>query len=57
MVGVRPATHPPGTRAAAVEGCGAHSDEGSQVEPVWSSDWGLAAQAAPEYEADQRINW
>ena len=39
------------------EGCGAHSAEGSQVEPDWGSDWDLAAQAAPDYEADQRINW
>ena len=35
------------------EACGAHSGEGSQVEP----DWDLVAHAAPDYEADQRINW
>ena len=39
------------------EGCGARSAEGSQVEPDWSSDWDLAAQAAPDYAADQRIHW
>jgi hypothetical protein len=27
--------------------------EGVQIEP----DWDLAAQAAPDYEVDQRINW
>jgi hypothetical protein len=31
----------------------AHSGEGTQIEP----DWDLAAQPAPEYEVDQRINW
>ena len=38
-------------------GCGAHSAEGSQVESDWSSDWDLAAQAAPDDEANQRIHW
>jgi len=27
--------------------------EGLQIEP----DWDLAAQPAPDYEVDQRINW
>jgi hypothetical protein len=27
--------------------------EGTQIEP----DWDLAAQPAPDYEVDQRINW
>jgi len=31
----------------------AHSNDGVQVEP----DWALAAQPAPDYEVDQRINW
>lgn len=31
----------------------AQDDEGVQAEP----DWGLAAQAAPYYEVDQRVNW
>lgn len=35
------------------EGCGARCAGVSQVEP----DWDLAAQAAPVYEADQRIHW
>ena len=38
-------------------GCGAHSAEGSQVESDWSSDWDLAAQAAPDDEDNQRIHW
>lgn len=28
-------------------------DEGVEVEP----DWHLAAQPAPDYEVDQRVNW
>ena len=31
----------------------AQMDEGAQVEP----DWDLAAQPAPDYALDQRINW
>ena len=33
--------------------CDAHVGEGIEVEP----DWDLAAQPAPDYEVDQRINW
>jgi len=33
--------------------CDAQSDDGVHIEP----DWDLAAQAAPDYEVDQRINW
>ncbi len=33
--------------------CDAQMDEGVQSEP----DWDLAAQPAPDYEADQRVNW
>lgn len=33
--------------------CDAQAGEGSQV----GSDWDLAAQPAPDYEVDQRINW
>lgn len=33
--------------------CDAHSGEGTQIE----SDWDLAAQPAPDYEVDQRLNW
>jgi hypothetical protein len=33
--------------------CDAQRGEGAQVEP----DWDLAAQTAPDYEVDQRINW
>ena len=32
---------------------GAQMGEGVEVEP----DWDLAAQAAPDYEVDQRVNW
>jgi hypothetical protein len=28
-------------------------DDGVQIEP----DWDLAAQPAPDFEVDQRINW
>ncbi len=33
--------------------CDAQMDEGVHIEP----DWDLAAQPAPDYEVDQRINW
>ncbi len=33
--------------------CDAQSDDGVHIEP----DWNLAAQVAPDYEVDQRINW
>jgi len=33
--------------------CDAHVGEGVAGEP----DWDLAAQAAPDYEVDQRISW
>jgi hypothetical protein len=32
--------------------CDAQAGEGTQIEP----DWDLAAQPAPDYEVDQRIN-
>jgi len=35
------------------EGCDAPVDDGAQGEP----DWDLAAQPAPDYEVDQRVNW
>jgi hypothetical protein len=34
--------------------CDAQTDDGAQNEPA---DWDLAAQPAPDYEVDQRINW
>ena len=33
--------------------CGAQMGEGVEVEP----DWDLAAQPAPDFEIDQRVNW
>ena len=33
--------------------CDAQMGEGVEVEP----DWDLAAQPAPDYEIDQRVNW
>ena len=33
--------------------CDAQTGEGAQIDP----DWDLAAQPAPDYEVDQRINW
>jgi hypothetical protein len=35
------------------EDCNAQVDDGVQIAP----DWDLAAQPAPDYEVDQRINW
>ena len=35
------------------EDCDAPVDDGVQGEP----DWDLAAQPAPDYEVDQRVNW
>jgi hypothetical protein len=32
----------------------AQMDDGAQIEPA---DWDLAAQATPDFEVDQRINW
>ena len=34
--------------------CDAQTDEGVQIEPA---DWDLAAQPAPDFEADQRVSW
>jgi hypothetical protein len=34
--------------------CDAQLDDGAQIEPA---DWDLAAQPAPDFEVDQRINW
>ena len=39
------------------EDCDAQVDDGVQSEPDWATDWDGAAQPAPEYEVDQRINW
>jgi hypothetical protein len=33
--------------------CDAQADDGAKIEP----DWDLAAQPAPNYEVDQRVNW
>ena len=38
--------------------CGnAQMGEGVEVEPDWVTDWNGAAQPAPDYGVDQRINW
>ena len=34
--------------------CDAQMDDEAQIEPA---DWDLAAQPAPDYKVDQRINW
>ena len=34
--------------------CDAQMGDGAQIEPA---DWDLAAQPAPDFEVDQRINW
>ena len=33
--------------------CDGQMDDGVDIAP----DWDLAAQAAPDYEVDQRVNW
>jgi hypothetical protein len=35
------------------EDCDAKMDDGAQIEP----DWDRSAQAAPDYEVDQRVSW
>ena len=35
------------------DGCDAQAAQGTLIEP----DWDLAAQPAPDYEVDQRIDW
>ena len=35
----------------------AHAGEGSPMGPDWATRWDEAAQPAPTYQADQRINW
>jgi hypothetical protein len=38
--------------------CGdAQMGDGAQTEPDWAPDWDGAAQPAPDFEVDQRINW
>ena len=39
------------------DGCDAQMDDGVQIEPDWATDWDWAAQPAPDYEVDQRVNW
>lgn len=38
------------------DACDAHAREGVAPEPGWATDWDGAAQAAPDFELDQRIN-
>ena len=38
--------------------CGdAQMGEGVEVEPHWATDWDGAAQPAPDFDVDQRVNW
>ena len=37
--------------------CDAQTDDGVHIEPDWATDWDGAAQPAPDYEVDQRVNW
>jgi len=39
------------------DGGDAQMDDGAQSEPDWATDWDGAAQPAPDFEVDQRINW
>jgi hypothetical protein len=32
-------------------------DNAVQIEPDWGTDWDLAAQATPDFDVDQRVNW
>ncbi|GDX58949.1 hypothetical protein LBMAG30_31120 [Comamonadaceae bacterium] len=38
------------------EDCGAQDCEVTQLGPHWATSWAEAAQLAPDYEVDQRIN-
>ena len=35
----------------------AQMDDRMHIEPDWATDWDGAAQPAPDFEVDQRINW
>lgn len=38
--------------------CGdAQTGEGVDIAPDWATDWDRAAQPAPEFDVDQRVNW
>ena len=37
--------------------CDAQVGEGADGEPDWVTDWDRAAHPAPDYEADQSVNW
>ena len=39
------------------EDCGAQDCEVTQLGPHWVTSWAEAAQLAPDYEVDQRVNW
>lgn len=39
------------------EDCDAQMDDAVQLGPDWGTDWDLAAQAAPDFDTDQRVNW
>jgi len=38
------------------DGCDAQIGEGVEIEPDWATDWREAAQPAPDFDVDQRIN-
>ena len=38
--------------------CGdAQMGDGVEAEPDWATDWDGAAQPAPDFDVDQRVNW
>lgn len=39
------------------EDCDAQADDAVHIEPDWGTGWDLAAQVAPDFNADQRVNW
>ena len=51
--GLRTPSHPPARGPPLWGDCDAQTDEGVESVP----DWDLAAQPAPDFDADQRINW
>ena len=37
--------------------CDAQMGQSVEVESDWATDWDGAAQPAPDFEVDQRVNW
>jgi hypothetical protein len=37
--------------------CDAQTDDAVQIKPDLGADWDLSAQATPDFDVDQRVNW